>query len=133
MARYDAYAHLSDESRLDRFCAIMAKAVFLAEERDRMKRRREQAGKESKQPQAVADSVEPSRLDIEFERPTSTTDRIIDFLADVGEASPRDIQNKHDLSRSKTYRLLTELREAGKVEQLGQPRSVRYRLAGWNV
>ncbi|MDP0496227.1 MAG: hypothetical protein Q7Q73_08460 [Verrucomicrobiota bacterium JB024] len=130
MVRYDAYAHLSDESRLDRFCAIMAKAVFLAEERDRKKLRGEQAEEQSKQSQESAVDIEPSRRSIEFERPTSTTDRIIDFLADVGEASPRDIQNKHYLSRSKTYRLLTELREAGKVQQLGQTRSVRYRLAG---
>lgn len=124
MVRYDAYAHLSDEERFNRFCAIMAKAVYLAEERDRAKQR--QTEREAKPD--IAEKAAPKLSELEDPEPVS--DKIIDFLADVGEASPRDIQNKYALSRSKTYRLLAELKQDGKVEQLGQTRSIRYRLVG---
>jgi len=111
------------EERLDRFCAIMAKAVFLAEERDKAKQRQEAAPEEAKSDKEDApEQAGP-------EQPESVSDKIIHFLAEVGEASPRDIQNSYDLSRSKTYRLLAELKQAGKVEQLGRTRSIRYRLA----
>lgn len=124
MASVDAYAHLSTDERLDRFCAIMAKAVFLAEERDRAEHRKNKVEEKAK-----ADDKPVSELS-ESERAESVSDKIIHFLAEVGEASPRDIQNRHDLSRSKTYRLLAELKQTGKVEQLGRTRSIRYRLAG---
>lgn len=123
MARYDPYAHLSTEERLDRFCAIMAKAVFLAEERDKAKQRQTEA---EEKPKAIEKAVPKLH---ELEGPEPVSDKIIQFLAEVGEASPRDIQNQHALSRSKTYRLLAELKQDGKVEQLGRTRSIRYRLA----
>ncbi|WP_309380321.1 helix-turn-helix domain-containing protein [Cerasicoccus frondis] len=123
MARYDPYNHLSTEDRLDRFCAIMAKAVYLAEERNRAEQRQEAVSEEAKS----AEQEAPEQAGPE--QPESVSDKIIHFLAEVGEASPRDIQNSHDLSRSKTYRLLAELKQAGKVEQLGRTRSNRYRLA----
>tara|TARA_R100000027_G_scaffold9275_4_gene6698 strand:- start:33901 stop:34272 length:372 start_codon:yes stop_codon:yes gene_type:complete len=122
MVRHDPYTHLSTEDRLDRFCAIMAKAVFLAEEGDKAKQRRENQAVEAETEQSMDREDQPQTA----ERPE---DRIIHFLAQVGEASPRDIQNQHDLSRSKTYRLLAELKQAGKVEQFGRTRSIRYRLA----
>jgi len=124
MVRHDPYAHLNTEDRLDRFCAIMAKAVFLAEERDKAKQRQENQAVEAET--ETEQSMDREDQPQTAERPA---DRIIHFLAQVGEASPRDIQNQHDLSRSKTYRLLAELKQAGKVEQFGRTRSIRYRLA----
>lgn len=124
MVRYDAYAHLSAEERFNRFCAIMAKAVYLAEERDRAKER----PKEPVAKPEVAEKAAPKLPEFTGQQPVS--DKIIDFLAEVGEASPRDIQNKYALSRSKTYRLLAELKQDGKIEQFGQTRSIRYRLVG---
>ena len=122
MIRYDAYAHLSEENRLDRFCAIMAKAVYLAEQRDQEKRRNEARDEKPEDPRSDAPKLS------QIEAPAPVSDKIIHFLSEVGEASPQDIQHKHDLSRSKTYRLLVELKQNGKVEQFGRTRSIRYRL-----
>ena len=58
-------------------------------------------------------------------------DPILVFLSRVGgEASPKEIRERFELSRTTAFRRLSHLVKAGFLEKTGSTRNSRYRLAG---
>ena len=135
------YASLSREARLQRIGEILAKGIFLVGQARQAEARQEKqvhiraAAGPATGREALLDrsenEVKPPSENGTVTNPISQTpvQKIISFLTEIGEASPQEIQLKHGLSRSKTYRLLTKLQSDGKVEKTGSTRAIHYRLA----
>jgi len=135
------YASLSRVARLQRIGEILAKGIFLLEQARQAEARKEQqaqaemasvsASQSEAQPGSSEDASGPSPENGTVTSQESQTpgQQIVSFLTEIGEASPQEIQLKHGLSRSKTYRLLTKLQQDGKVVKTGSTRAIRYRLA----
>ncbi len=117
------YANLSEEERLDRIGALIAKAVVLY----RCDRRR--AGKD--EPQTVADADQAGLIRSVADLVKDETEKqVIRYLDRVGSATPQNFSTTLGLSRQTVSRKLARLRVAGLVVVTGKTRMARYELAG---
>jgi hypothetical protein len=62
------------------------------------------------------------------DRLAGTEDRVIKYLARVGEASPAILRTVIQLPRTSAYRVLNGLVESGRIVSDGQTRALVYRL-----
>ena len=108
---------LSEPQRLRRIAELLCKAIVLTE------------ASRAVQPEArPIDSDGPVVLP-SFRDESSGDDRILNYLAFVGTASPAVIRSSLGLSRTSTHRALRRLSSAGNIVASGQTRGVAYRLS----
>ena len=108
---------LSEPQRLRRIAELLCKAIVLTE------------ASRAVQPEArPIDSDGPVVLP-SFRDASSGDDRILNYLAFVGTASPAVIRSSLGLSRTSTHRALRRLSSAGNIVASGQTRGVAYRLS----
>jgi biotin operon repressor len=111
------HAAVTDAGRLRRIAELLCKAIVLTEASQAV-----QAG--SCRTNSDVPVASPSLRD-----PSSGDDRILNYLAFVGTASPAVIRSSLGLSRTSTHRALRRLSSAGNVVASGQTRGVVYRLS----
>jgi DNA-binding transcriptional ArsR family regulator len=119
----ESYANLSEDDRLDRIGALIAKAVVLY----RCDRRR--AGKDEPETVAEADQAGVIRSMADLAK-DETEKQVIRYLERVGSATPQNFSTTLGLSRQTVSRKLARLRVAGLVVVTGKTRMARYELAG---
>jgi uncharacterized membrane protein len=108
---------LSDKQRVRRIAELLCKAIVLTD------------ASWAVQLHALStDSSEPIVLP-SFRDASSGDDRILNYLAFVGTASPAVIRSSLGLSRTSTYRALRRLSSVGNIVASGQTRGVVYRLS----
>lgn len=111
------HAAVTDAGRLRRIAELLCKAIVLTE------------ASQAVQPEArPTDSNGPVALP-SFGDASSGDDRILNYIAFVGTASPAVIRSSLGLSRTSTHRALRRLSSAGDIVASGQTRGVVYRLS----
>ena len=99
-------APLSDQARMERIGALLARAVG-------RKCRREELEKARANHAAFSEDSDP----------------IVVFVSTVGEASPKDVRERFDLSRATAFRRLDALVKAGQLTKEGSTRRTVFRAA----
>ncbi len=113
------YANLSEDERLDRIGALIAKAVVLYR-KDRQRAGHPEAGEEGKAKRVIslADLVQD-----EVEK------MMLQYFEKVGSATPKSVCAALNLSRRTVTRKLARLRTGGFLVTTGNTRLVSYELA----
>jgi hypothetical protein len=108
---------MTESSRRRRIAELLCKAILLAEAND-----------------AVAAAERAAGVDVPTEPDEATnerneeSDRVLQFLSVVREASPATIRESLGISRSTVYRALQRLSREQQVIAEGQTRMIVYRL-----
>lgn len=119
----DSYANLSEDERLDRIGALIAKAVVLY--------RNDQQRAGEVEPETVADADQGGVIRSVADLAEDETEKqVIRYLERVGSATPRGFSAALGLSRQTVTRKLARLRASGLVVVTGKTRMARYELAG---
>ncbi|MBB5350651.1 DNA-binding MarR family transcriptional regulator [Haloferula luteola] len=100
----------SEQKRFQRIGELLARAISRKAQRETVE------AAQRKQP-ALPENADP----------------IVVFLAQVGEATPKEIRERFGLSRATAYRRLEALVAMGHLTKHGNTRSIRYRLASVTV
>ena len=113
--------HLTYKERIARIGQLLAKGVTLMLMCEAEERRQAEAQASVKEnPIAVAVSMAGLGDDHR---------KILEYLNRVGKASPREMQDALEISKTTLFRRLTELQEGGLVVRSGKSAAVRYRLS----
>jgi DNA-binding transcriptional ArsR family regulator len=108
---------MTESSRRRRIAELLCKAILLAEANDAVAAAERAAG--------VDVATEPDQVTSER---NEESDRVLQFLSVVREASPATIRESLGISRSTVYRALQRLAREQQVIAEGQTRMIVYRL-----
>jgi uncharacterized membrane protein len=111
--------HLGEEERLERIAALLSKGVTLMLTREAEEKRRQMNLRNATPP--VSPCLPPDVGD-------SGNQAIVDYIFRVGAASPKQVQANLGLTRSSTWRRLSDLESRGVIVRAGRTRSVRYEI-----
>lgn len=112
-------AHLTHKERMARIGQLLAKGVTL------MLMREAEAKRQAEEAQA-ATKVDPTVTTATVDWLGDDHRAIVEYLNRVGKASPRELKDALELSRTTIFRRLRELQAAGLVARSGKSAAVRY-------
>ena len=108
---------MTESSRRRRIAELLCKAILLAEAKDAVAAAERAAGVDV-----------PTEPDVATNERSEESDRVLQFLSVVREASPATIRESLGISRSTVYRALQRLSREQQVIAEGQTRMIVYRL-----
>lgn len=108
---------MTESSRRRRIAELLCKAILLAEANDAVAAAERAAGVDV-----------PTEPDVATNERSEESDRVLQFLSVVREASPATIRESLGISRSTVYRALQRLSREQQVIAEGQTRMLVYRL-----
>ena len=95
----------TEEARLLRICELLARAVTRKCRREEMER------------------LQRSQPEVD-----QNADPIVQFVSQVGEATPKEVRERFSLSRATAFRRLTALTNKGELTKTGNTRNTKFVL-----